>query len=130
MPELFECRNLLLDMSARELAPFSNHGSVRPMPLRHDNRFNLRLPVSVNRRAALSADISDAGFCLESPTLYGLGEQVSGFVLHGPKELKWTGRVAWVTPGNPMASTWHRFGIEFMLVSPGLRALLSIRKRG
>jgi hypothetical protein len=38
--------------------------------------------------------------------------------------------VAWSTPGSPMASTWHRMGINFTNLSPGLRALLSIRQRG
>lgn len=99
------------------------------MPQRQANRLALRLPVSIGRRAALSADVSDTGVCLESPTLHAAGAEVSGFVLHGNLELKWTGRVAWVTPGNPMASTWHRLGVQFTSVSPGLRALLSMRLR-
>ena len=99
------------------------------MTSRQTNRTALRLPVSVGRRAALSADVSDTGVCLETPTLHAAGAEVSGFVLHGNMELKWTGRVAWVTPGNPMASTWHRMGVQFTSVSPGLRALLSMRQR-
>ena len=99
------------------------------MTSRQQNRTALRLPVSVGRRAALSADVSDTGVCLETPTLHAAGAEVSGFVLHGNMELKWTGRVAWVTPGNPMASTWHRMGVQFTSVSPGLRALLSMRQR-
>lgn len=100
------------------------------MSQRLKKRVALRLPVSIGRRAALSADVSDTGVCLESPTLHTAGTEVSGFVLHGHLELKWTGRVAWVTPGNPMTSTWHRLGVQFTTVSPGLRALLSIRQRG
>lgn len=115
--------------SVQKLASDFRRGSVVNMPFRQASRVPLRLPVSVGRRAALSADISDKGFSLESPTLHLAGEEVSGFVLHGPKELKWTGRVVWVAPGNPMASTWHRLGIEFTTVSPGLRALLSMRQR-
>ena len=99
------------------------------MPQRQKNRLALRLPVSIGRRAALSADVSDTGLCLESPTLHAAGAEVSGFVLHGNLELKWTGRVAWVAPGSPMASTWHRLGVHFTTVSPGLRALLSMRQR-
>lgn len=99
------------------------------MSQRRANRLALRLPVSIGRRAALSADVSDTGVCLESPTLHAAGAEVSGFVLHGNLELKWTGRVAWVTAGNPMASTWHRLGVQFTSVSPGLRALLSMRLR-
>ncbi len=100
------------------------------MTQRRAKRVALRLPVSIGRKAAaLSADISDAGFCLESPRLLEAGAAVTGYVLHGPKELTWAGRVAWVEPGNPQASTWHRMGIEFTEVSPGLRALLSIRQR-
>ena len=99
------------------------------MSQRQKNRLALRLPVSIGRRAALSADVSDTGFCLESPTLHAAGTEVSGFVLHGNMELKWTGHVAWVTPGSPMASTWHRLGIHIKTVSPGLRALLSMRQR-
>jgi hypothetical protein len=96
---------------------------------RQTKRMALRLPVSIGRRAALSADISDTGFCLESPTLHAEGAEVSGFVLHGHLELKWTGRVAWANAGNPMTSTWHRMGVQFTKVSPGLRALLSLRQR-
>ena len=58
--------------------------------------------------------------------LRAAGDQVSGYVLHGDKELTWTGRVQWVSAGNPMASTWHRMGVVFTRVSPGLRALLSM----
>lgn len=99
------------------------------MTARKNARVALRLPVSIARRAALSADLSPTGFCLESPQLRAAGEVVSGFVLHGNKELTWAGRVAWVAPGNPMTSTWHRLGIEFTKVSPGLRALLSMSTR-
>jgi hypothetical protein len=99
------------------------------MSPRQKKRMALRLPVSIGRRAALSADISDTGFCLESPTLHAAGEEVSGFVLHGHLELKWSGRVAWSRPGNPMTSTWHTMGIQFTRVSPGLRALLSLKQR-
>lgn len=99
------------------------------MAQRQTKRMALRLPVSIGRRAALSADVSDTGVCLETPTLHAQGAEVSGFVLHGHLELKWTGRVAWVTPGNPMTSTWHRLGVQFTSVSPGLRALLSIKQR-
>lgn len=88
------------------------------------------MPVSIGRRAALSADISDQGFCLETTTALPQGARVSGFVLHGTKELSWTGRVAWVVLGNPMTSLWHKMGIELLEVSPGLRALLSLRQRG
>ena len=87
------------------------------------------LPVSIEQRAALSADVSHAGVCLEAPTLRAEGDRVQGYVLFGDKELAWEGRVAWVQPGNPMASLWHRMGIEFTRVSPGLRALLSMRLR-
>ncbi len=101
------------------------------MAPRKETRVSLRLPVSIGRRAAaLSADISHSGFCLETPMLHAAGSTVTGFVLHGNKELTWTGRVAWATPGDPMQSTWHRLGIEFTTVSPGLRALLSMRQRG
>lgn len=82
------------------------------------------------RAAALSADISEHGFRLETPTLLKRGDAVSGFVLHGDMELTWGGTVSWVRPGNPQQSTWHELGIEFNQVSPGLRALLSIRLRG
>ncbi len=99
------------------------------MAPRQAKRLALRLPVSISRRAALSADVSDHGLCLETPTLLSPGAEVSGFVLHGHLELKWTGRVAWVSPGNPMASTWHKLGVQFTSVSPGLRALLSIKQR-
>jgi hypothetical protein len=99
------------------------------MTARKNDRVSFRLPVSIDRRAALSSDLSSAGFCLESPQLRAAGEEVTGFVLYGNKELTWTGRVAWVSAGNPMMSTWHRMGIEFTKVSPGLRALLSMSTR-
>ncbi len=99
------------------------------MAHRKTDRVSLCLPVSIDKRAALSADVSPTGFCLEAPTLRSAGDEVTGYVLFGDKELTWTGRVQWVRPGNPMYSLWHRMGIEFTQVSPGLRALLSIRLR-
>lgn len=90
----------------------------------------VNLPVSIGRRAAaLSADVSRDGFCLESPTLFTAGAELTGYVLHGDKELTWTGEVMWAQAGNPMLSTWHRMGVRFTHVSTGLRALLSMRMR-
>lgn len=101
------------------------------MSQRREQRVSVRLPVSIGgRAAALSADISHAGFCLESPKLLEAGVEVTGYVLHGHKELPWAGRVSWAEAGNPMMSTWHRMGIQFTKVSPGLRALLSMKQRG
>lgn len=79
--------------------------------------------------AALSADVSNQGFCLETPSLPAPGRAIQGYVLHGDKELPWEGEVAWVQPGNPMASTWHRVGVRFTWLSVGLRVLLALRQR-
>jgi len=96
---------------------------------RHD-RSAVRLPVSIGRKAAaLTADVSSDGFCLETPTLLSPGQPLSGYVLHGDKELEWTGQVHWTQPGDPQLSTWHRVGVRFTSVSPGLRALLSMTQR-
>lgn len=101
------------------------------MTTRKDARVGLRLPISIGRRqAALSADVSGGGFRLETMSLLSVGSRVDGYVLHGDKELSWKGEVAWARPGNPMASTWHEVGVRFTWVSPGLRALLSMRCRG
>jgi hypothetical protein len=101
------------------------------MTTRKDDRVNVRLPVSIGRRqAALSADVSDGGFRLETTSLLAVGSRVEGYVLHGDKELPWKGEVAWSKAGNPMASTWHQVGVRFTWVSPGLRALISLRKKG
>ena len=100
------------------------------MAPRTEQRVPVRLPVSIGRRAAaLSTDISHSGFLLETTAAYREGDPVSGYVLHGDKELLWSGRVAWVAAGDPMASTWHKVGVQFTCVSPGLRALLSMRQR-
>jgi Tfp pilus assembly protein PilZ len=89
------------------------------------------MPVSIGgTSAALSADISEHGFRLETPKLINRGTELTGFVLHGDLELNWAGRVTWVRPGDPQLSTWHELGVQFTQVSPGLRALLSIRLRG
>lgn len=97
---------------------------------RRQRRAAVRLAVSINRKAAaLTADVSNQGFCLETPTLLAPGSAVSGYVLHGNKELTWSGIVSWAEPGNPMLSTWHRVGVKFTNVSAGLRALLSIHQR-
>lgn len=97
---------------------------------RRQRRSAVLLPVSIGRRtAALTADVSDEGFCLETPTLMTRGEEVTGYVLHGTKELDWSGRVHWVEAGDPRLSTWHRVGVRFTSVSPGLRALLSMSQR-
>jgi hypothetical protein len=101
------------------------------MSKRESPRASVCLPVSIGgSAAALSADLSASGFCLETMALRAKGEEVKGYVLFGEKELEWRGRVMWVERGNPMASIWHRVGIRFTDVSPGLRALLSIRLRG
>ncbi len=89
------------------------------------------MPVSIGgTAAALSADISEHGFRLETPKLIAHGTALTGFVLHGDLELTWAGRVTWARVGDPRASVWHELGVEFTQVSPGLRALLSIRLRG
>lgn len=101
------------------------------MTIRKDARVALRLPISIGRRrAALSADVSDGGFRLETTSLLSPGSRVDGYVLHGDKELTWKGEVAWARPGNPMASTWHEVGVRFTWVSPGLRALISMKQKG
>jgi hypothetical protein len=117
--------------TGQKLAPAAPHASVTHMPLRKAKRLPVRMAVSIGgRAAALSADISEHGFRLETPTLLKRGDAVSGFVLHGDMELNWSGTVSWVRAGNPQQSTWHEAGIEFGQISPGLRALLSIRLRG
>lgn len=97
---------------------------------RREVRHAVRLPVSIGgRQAALTADVSQTGFRLESMTLLPQGLPVEGYVLLGEKELTWKGVVAWNRPGNPMMSTWHELGVKFTRVSPGLRALISIRSK-
>lgn len=90
---------------------------------------SVRLPVSVQRtNAALTADLSNNGFCLEVPfASFAPGKEIEGYVLLGEKELTFKGRVAWFQPGNPMASMWGKAGIELTWASPGLRALISMR---
>jgi hypothetical protein len=89
----------------------------------------VRLPVSIQRtNAALTADLSNNGFCLEVPfAAFTPGKEIEGYVLLGEKELTFKGRVAWFQPGNPMASMWGRAGVELTEASPGLRALISMR---
>jgi hypothetical protein len=101
------------------------------MRKRRETRIPLRLPVSVDRQcAALTADLSNNGFCLEVPfAAFTPGKEIEGYVLLGEKELAFKGRVAWFHPGNPMASLWGRAGIELTALSPGLRALLSIEMK-
>jgi len=94
------------------------------------SRTPFRLPVSISRRqAAISADLSATGFQLETTSLIAAGTEVDGYVLHGAKELKWTGVIAWSKAGNPMTSLLHSVGVRFTSVSPGLRALLSMRSK-
>ena len=92
-------------------------------------RVSLCLPVSVARRAALTEDISDTGFCLEVFQPLKPGTAVDGFVLHGESELSFKGQVMWTRAGNPMASHTSLVGVRFTSVSPGLRALLSLEQR-
>ncbi len=98
------------------------------MRKRREPRIPLRLPVSIDRcSAALTADLSNNGFCLEVPfAAFTPGKEIEGYVLLGEKELAFKGCVAWFHPGNPMASMWGRAGISFSSLSPGLRALISI----
>lgn len=100
------------------------------MALPRGRRVIATLPVSIDgRAAALSTDVSKEGFCLESPTLLGVGTEVSGVVMHGTLKLAFTGRVAWARPSDPMACTFHRMGVQFEQLSPGLRALLGLALR-
>ncbi len=90
----------------------------------------MRLPVSIGRtQAALSADISDSGFCLEVPRTFEPGTEIDGYVLHGEHELAFGGTVAWFEHGDPQASTWHRMGVRFRWVSSALRTLLTVEQR-
>jgi hypothetical protein len=79
--------------------------------------------------AALSADISADGFCLEVMRPLEQGALIDGYVLHGDRELDFKGQVAWVEVANPQTSHWSRIGVKFTQVSPGLRALLSMKNR-
>lgn len=79
--------------------------------------------------AALTADISNQGFCLELPRTMGEGAEIDGYVLYGDRELGFRGEVTWTAPGNPQTSLWSRMGVRFTWVSPGLRALLSLEQR-
>lgn len=98
---------------------------------RREVRHTVRLPVSIGgTKAALTADVSESGFRLESTTLLPQGLPVEGYVLLGEKELRWKGVVTWSRAGSPMMSTWHELGVKFTQVSPGLRALISIRTKG
>jgi hypothetical protein len=76
----------------------------------------------------MTTDVSHKGFCLELPTLLEAKTEIDGYVLYGDKELPFKGEVAWVRRGDPQASLWHRTGVRFTWVCPGLRALLSIRQ--
>jgi hypothetical protein len=98
------------------------------MRKRRETRIPLRLPVSIDRQsAALTADLSNNGFCLEVPfAAFTPGKEIEGYVLLGEKELAFKGRVAWFHPGNPMASMWGRAGVRITSLSAGLRALISI----
>ncbi|MBL8954352.1 MAG: PilZ domain-containing protein [Myxococcaceae bacterium] len=102
------------------------------MRKRREQRASVRLPVSIERSsAALTADLSNNGFCLEVPfASFNPGREIQGYVLLGEKELTFRGKVAWFQPGNPMATMWGRAGITLTQVSPGLRALISMRLRG
>ncbi len=92
-----------------------------------ERRVIATLPVSIKGGgAALSTDVSKDGFCLESPMWWAAGTEVAGSVMHGPLALSFTGRVVWSQPGDPMGSTWHRMGVKFERLSPGLRALLGL----
>jgi hypothetical protein len=96
------------------------------MTKRRSKRSAVRVPVSVSscrrgQRAALTCNVSDGGFCLEGPTLLEPGSEISGWALDGDVELAWSGRIAWAEQGDP----WHRMGVRFTSLSPGLGALLA-----
>jgi hypothetical protein len=102
------------------------------MRKRREPRVPTRLPVSIGRHgAALTADLSNNGFCLEVPfAAFTPGKEIEGYVLLGEKELTFRGWVAWFRPGNPMASMWGTAGIRITGMSPGLRAYVSMKLRG
>ena len=98
------------------------------MQKRRKLRISLCLPVSVARRAALTEDISDTGFCLELFQPLKPGSAVEGYVLHAERELPFRGKVVWTRAGNPMASHISLVGVRFTTVSPELRALLKLEQ--
>jgi hypothetical protein len=96
------------------------------MTKRRSKRSAVRVPVSLSsrprgQRAALTSDASGDGFCLEGPTLLEPGSEISGWALDGDAELAWAGRIAWTQQGDP----WHRMGVRFTSLSPGLAAMLA-----
>jgi PilZ domain len=95
--------------------------------LPRDARVVATLPVYIDGHAgAFSADLSRTGFCIESTAFLPPTSWLSGTVLHGRLKLAFSGHVVWAEAGNPMGSTWHRMGICFDRLSPGLRALLGL----
>lgn len=94
-------------------------------------RSPITIAVSIHGHTlAVSSDVSERGFCLESPKFLDAGAEISGTVRHGTLKLAFTGRVRWAEAGTPMGSMWHRMGVEFDALSPGLRALIALKLRG
>jgi hypothetical protein len=74
--------------------------------------------------AALSADVSADGFCLEVMRPIRAGTQIDGYVLQGDDELDFRGEVIWAKPAHPEATHWSRVGVRFTWLSDELRDLL------
>jgi hypothetical protein len=118
-----------VDEASQKVAEALQHATLRNMSTLRKKRLPLTLPVSIGRKmAAISADISPDGFCLEVMTPIAPGTLIDGYVLHGEHELTFQGEVKWREAANPQASHWTRIGVRFTEVSPGLKALFSLAR--
>jgi PilZ domain len=72
-----------------------------------------RLRVLVEGDAALTADVTPNGFCMETPHLLSPGRAVTGTITVGERSFEFSGMVCWARGDDPLHA---RMGVRFLEV--------------
>lgn len=84
-----------------------------------------RLKVAFLNDASFTTDVGDGGFATQRIRIFPAGLRVEGSISSPEREVRFTGRVAWSLPGDPLLNLRGRMGVQFIRVDPALREVLS-----
>lgn len=91
-------------------------------------RWRMRLRVVMNGGGSFAINLGPGGFCTEMMRVLPIGTQVEGMIFFEGRDRKFSGRVAWVKPGDSRMSLMGRTGITFLEIDPELRRGLAERE--
>ena len=92
----------------------------RSRPAKRAPRYRMRLRVVMNGGSAFAVNCGRGGFRTEMMRVLPVGTLVEGMILFEGPDRKFTGRVAWVKPGDFRMSLMGRMGITFLEIDPEL----------